>query len=135
MFRAALGGVRTKVCDVYAGACRTAEWRSEESRSQCVSFGPPVASIAAAAPRAQDGCPSKAALFVSLTGLVPSAFITQTSKFPLRFESKTILVPSGDQVGTSSDAVLLDSRVRPEPSGFMVTICGLLPYQRVVKAI
>jgi hypothetical protein len=60
-------------------------------------------------------------LLVRLVWPLPSAFMTKISLVPPP-DSKTILVPSGDQAGERSADGVLVRFVWPLPSAFMTTI-------------
>jgi len=74
------------------------------------------------------GTPSKRGLpGVMLTGLLPSAFITQMSAlFPMP-RWNAISSPLGDQVGRESMPSPVVSTTRPVPSGAITTIDDLFP--------
>ena len=59
----------------------------------------------------QSGLVSALAALVRLTGLLPSAFITKISLFPVRLLKKAICAASGDQVGRKSSPAALVRRV------------------------
>jgi hypothetical protein len=74
------------------------------------------------------GFPSIAGWSVRRRWSLPSAFMTYTSRFPSREESKTIFLPSGDHCGFSSTLTcsgfsttspVIVSRTGFEPSAFM----------------
>ena len=66
-----------------------------------------------------EACRSALLLLVIFCMPVPSAFTIQRSKLPLRVESKTIMVLSGDQAGFVSNPEPTVSWLKPVPSGLM----------------